>query len=112
VTSAVILDPIPPLVNPDYSFPGLTLFQRHRHLLKRLCTLAHESLKEYLRTALNCPEGVPGIIMTLQTFGEYLDFHPHMHALVADGLFVRSSEDPGGARTQTLHSQKKDIRGT
>ena len=46
-------------------------FQRHRHLLKRLCTLAHESLTEYLRTALGCPEGVPGIIMTLHTFGEY-----------------------------------------
>ena len=43
-------------------------FQRHRHLLKRLCTLAHESLTEYLRTALGCPEGVPGIIMTLHTF--------------------------------------------
>ena len=43
----------------------------HRHLLKRLCTLAHESLTEYLRTALGCPEGVPGIIMTLHTFGEY-----------------------------------------
>ena len=40
----------------------------HRHLLKRLCTLAHESLTEYLRTALGCPEGVPGIIMTLHTF--------------------------------------------
>jgi len=24
------------------------------------------------------------------TFGEYLDFHLHLHALVADGLFVRS----------------------
>jgi hypothetical protein len=43
-------------------------FQRHRHLLKRLCTLAHESLSEYLRTALDCPHGVPGIIMTLHTF--------------------------------------------
>ncbi|MGO9202132.1 MAG: transposase [Limisphaerales bacterium] len=64
-------------------------FQRHRHLLKRLCTLAHESLTEYLRTALECPQGVPGIIMTLHTFGEYLDFHPHIHALVADGMFER-----------------------
>ncbi|MGH7972913.1 MAG: transposase, partial [Limisphaerales bacterium] len=27
--------------------------------------------------------------MTLRTFGEYLDFHPHIHALVADGLFTR-----------------------
>jgi len=25
--------------------------------------------------------------MTIHTFGEYLDFHPHLHALVADGLF-------------------------
>jgi len=67
-------------------------FQRHRHLLKRLCALAHESLTEYLRAALGCPEGVPGIILTLHTFGEYLDFHPHLHALVADGLFVRPAE--------------------
>ena len=28
--------------------------------------------------------------MAIHTFGEYLDFHPHLHALVADGLFVRS----------------------
>ena len=30
--------------------------------------------------------------MVIHTFGEYLvDFHPHLHALVADGLF-----DPQG----------------
>jgi hypothetical protein len=28
--------------------------------------------------------------MTIHSFGEYLDFHPHLHALVADGLFARS----------------------
>jgi hypothetical protein len=28
--------------------------------------------------------------MAIQTFGEYLDFHPRLHALVADGLFVRT----------------------
>jgi len=27
--------------------------------------------------------------MAIHTFGEYLDFHPHLHALVADGLFTR-----------------------
>jgi len=48
-------------------------FQRHRRLLKCLCALAHQSLTEHLRTALDCPKGVPGIIMTLHTFGEYLD---------------------------------------
>jgi hypothetical protein len=40
--------------------------------------------------AWGLPEGVPGIVMAIDTFGEYLDFHPHVHALVADGLFARS----------------------
>jgi len=64
-------------------------FQRHRHLLKCLCSLAHQSLTEYLRTALDLPEAHPALVLTLHTFGEYLDFHPHLHALVADGLFTR-----------------------
>ena len=46
--------------------------------------------------------------MTLHTFGEYLDFHPHVHALVADGLFVRPSDNPASCQaqeSQTLNSQ-------
>ena len=66
-------------------------FQRHRGLLKKLCALAQESIAEYLRTALECPNGIPAVIMTLHTFGEYLHFHPHIHALVADGLFLRQT---------------------
>ncbi len=27
--------------------------------------------------------------MAIHTFGEYLDFHPHLHLLMADGLFLR-----------------------
>ena len=68
-------------------------FLRHRFLLKDLCRLAQESLTDYLRVALACPKGVPGIILTLHTFGEYLDFHPHVHALVADGLFVTPADN-------------------
>ena len=30
--------------------------------------------------------------MAIHTFGEYLDFHPHLHALVADGLFDREGK--------------------
>ncbi len=29
--------------------------------------------------------------MAIQTFGDYARFHPHLHALVADGLFLESS---------------------
>lgn len=28
--------------------------------------------------------------MTIQTFGDYVRWHPHIHAIVADGLFRRS----------------------
>jgi Putative transposase/Transposase zinc-binding domain len=65
-------------------------FRYDRDLLKNLCRVAHECLIEFLRTSLGLPEGVPGIVMAIHTFGEYLDFHPHLHALVADGLFARS----------------------
>ena len=65
-------------------------FRYDRDLLKDLCRVAHECLIEFLRTSLGLPEGIPGIVMAIHTFGEYLDFHPHLHALVADGLFARS----------------------
>ncbi len=74
-------------------------FQRHRILLKSLCTVAKQCITEYLRTALGRDDGMPAIILTLHTFGEYLDFHPHVHAMVADGLFVcePANEGPAGA---------------
>jgi hypothetical protein len=65
-------------------------FQRHRELLKGLCILARQCLTDYLRTALELPDGLPGMVLSIHTFGEYLDFHPHLHALVADGLFLRN----------------------
>ena len=65
-------------------------FRFDRDLVKDLCRLAHECPLEYLRTTLDLPNGLPGIVMAIHTFGEYMDFHPHGHALVADGLFVRS----------------------
>ncbi len=36
-------------------------------------------------------DGVPGAVMTIHTFGEYMQkYHPHLHALVSDGLFRKS----------------------
>jgi len=34
------------------------------------CRLAHECLIEYLRTTLDLPEGLPGIVMAIHTFGD------------------------------------------
>jgi hypothetical protein len=66
-------------------------FQRHLPLLKHLCTAAYQGLTLY-RSALCKFKAHPAIILTLHTFGEYLDFHPHIHALVADGLFTRDGQ--------------------
>jgi hypothetical protein len=68
-------------------------FLRNRSLLKQLFLIGHKSIAEYFRTILNCPNGIPGIIITLHTFGDYLSFNPHIHTLVADGLFVPDESD-------------------
>jgi len=62
------------------------LFYRHRGLLKRLCTVAQQTITQLLRASLHLPRARPAFFLALHTFGEYLDFHPHIHALVADGL--------------------------
>jgi len=75
---------IPKMLRPYFRFD--------RGLLKDLCRIAHECLLEFMRTSLRLPDGHPGIVMAIHTFGEYMDFHPHLHALVADGLFVREGQ--------------------
>ena len=64
-------------------------FRFNRDLLKELCRIARDCLTDYQREILQLPDGIAGAVMALHTFGEYLDFHPHLHALVADGLFLR-----------------------
>lgn len=73
---------IPKMLRPYFRFD--------RGLLKELCRTANLCLVDFMRTVLGLPEGIAGIVMVIHTFGEYLDFHPHLHALVADGLFMRS----------------------
>jgi hypothetical protein len=34
--------------------------------------------------------GIPGFVFAIQTFGDYARWHPHLHGLVADGLFTES----------------------
>ncbi len=61
-------------------------FRYDRSLLHLLCAAAERSLRDYLRAVLHAPEGLPAAIMAIHTFGDYLRFHPHLHALAADGL--------------------------
>jgi len=66
------------------------IFRRNRKLLSDLCRCAHQSLATFLRTVTGRPDGVIGAVMVIQTFGDYARWHPHLHAVVADGVFLPS----------------------
>ena len=44
-------------------------------------------LYTFLRTVLGLEDGILGSVMTIQTFGDYAKWHPHIHSITADGLF-------------------------
>ncbi len=53
-------------------------FRHNRELLTKLCRCAHESLLVFLRNATGLKTGIPGLVMTIHTFGNYPEkFHPH-----------------------------------
>jgi hypothetical protein len=65
-------------------------FKYDRGLLTDFCHCARESLEIFFRTVLGLPDGTPGLVMVIHTFGDYARFHPHLHAIVADGLFRKN----------------------
>ena len=62
------------------------IFRKRRHLLFRT---AIECLRDWFRTRLDLPDGQLAAIAAVQTFGDYLVFHPHLHVLAATGLYDR-----------------------
>jgi hypothetical protein len=65
-----------------------TYFKYDRKLLSKLCHCANRSLTTFFKTVLNTKTGKPGTVTAIQTFGDYGRWHPHLHLLVADGLFM------------------------
>lgn len=63
-------------------------FRHNREQIGKLCQIAHDSIRLYMQKALNRKEGQAGMVIAVQSFGEYLNSHPHIHAVVADGLFT------------------------
>lgn len=63
-------------------------FKYDRKLLSKLCHCASKCLLTFFRTALGLKDGAIGAAMAIQTFGDYGKWHPHLHVLIADGLFL------------------------
>lgn len=64
-----------------------TLFLRDRSLLDHLYHAAHFAITAWLRLRTDCPTGQPGLVMALQTFGDFLFWHPHIHVIATAGVF-------------------------
>jgi hypothetical protein len=65
------------------------IFRKRRHLLHLLYRDAIECLRDWFRARLDLPDGQLAAIAAVQTFGDYLVFHPHAHVLAATGLYDR-----------------------
>ena len=59
-------------------------FKYRRRLLGELSRAAVKALTVYLE-ALAGERLVPGIVVAVQTFGDRINFHPHLHLLVTEG---------------------------
>lgn len=75
-----------------FSIPKILrrFFLYDRKVLGKLSQCAAKSLTKFLKTILGKKHGIPGLVVSIQTFGDYARWHPHLHVLVADGLFLES----------------------
>ena len=49
--------------------------------------IIYETLKEFFQEAVQEEEAVPGAVIAIHSFGDFLGFHPHLHVLCSDGCF-------------------------
>ncbi len=59
-------------------------FRFKRKLLNDLCLCAVRALVKFLHT-VSTQELMPGVVAVIQTFGDRLNFHPHIHVLITEG---------------------------
>ena len=62
-------------------------FLYDRKLLSDLTRCAWETLKEFFQEAVPEEDAVPGAVIAIHTFGDFLGWHPHLHVLCTDGCF-------------------------
>ena len=62
------------------------MFRKRRELLLDLSQCAAEAVATYVRERLG-PECRPGIVVSIATAGDLVQWHPHAHLLTTDGGF-------------------------
>ena len=62
-------------------------FMYDRKLLAKLSQCAWKVLSDYLIHSVSVGAATPGAVIAVQTFGEFLNFNPHLHIIATDGCF-------------------------
>jgi hypothetical protein len=72
-----------------FSIPKIlrTYFLYDRRLLSDLSRCSWDSLKMFFQILVPEEDAVPGAVIAIQTFGDFLGFNPHCHVLCTDGGF-------------------------
>ena len=78
------------------------IFERERSLLGLLARAAFDVARKAFGTFSRNPDARPGMVASIQTFGSFANFNPHIHALVTDGLLL-----PGGEFIPLPHLDEK-----
>jgi hypothetical protein len=63
-------------------------FRLDRSLLGELGRAAWEVVRTVLASVCGRADAVPGMMGAIQTFGDLIHGHPHIHALVTEGVFL------------------------
>ena len=64
-------------------------FMFDRSLLAKLSRCAWKVLNLYLTQAVACDDAKAGAAVAVQSFGDFQNFHPHLHILSTDGCFYK-----------------------
>ena len=62
-------------------------FMFDRSLLAKLSLCAWKVLNLYLTQAVPYDDAKAGAVVAVQSFGDFQNFHPHLHVLATDGCF-------------------------
>jgi hypothetical protein len=80
------------------------LIERERRLHGLMAKAAWKTLREMLSEAACEPRGVPGVVASLQTFGSFANFHPHVHIICTEGVVT-----PDGRFHPVIWPGKRDL---
>ena len=72
-----------------FTIPKLlrAVFKYHRRLLGILCKSAWQALREMLQQVASDPSALPGVVISVQSYGDWLNIHPHIHAMASCGVW-------------------------